>query len=412
MADIRTLKLNLLADTANFRKGLNGARKASDTFAGRVGLSLNKATVAFAALTGAAYGLVRVGQQLVDAAAEDQASQTKLAKALKNTTKATDAQIASTEKWITMQQRSTGYTDTQLRASLARLTNSTKNVSEAQRLLGIAMDVSRGTGKDLETVTMAIGKAYDGNVGALKRLGVPLDDNILKTQDSQAAIKVLSDLYGGQASAYAETFAGKMAILNTTFGEFKEKIGQKLIDGILKVLPYVQDFADELAGTGKSSLASAMSATAREAAGDTGAKNLAQSLVALAKSFTAVFDALFDPKAGTANDRLNAMADALNRVANGINAIANGYKRLKDFGGKALGLLQIMPGEYGSFSESRFGKINGTSTGKFRDGPSMGGTTIVMNGIVDGESARRSIERVIQQSSRRSGAVNWNAVLT
>ena len=38
----------------------------------------------------------------------------------------------------------------------------------------------------------------------------------------------------------------------------------------------------------------------------------------------------------------------------------------------------------------------------------LGGTTIIMNGVVDGESARRSIEKVMQTSSRRTGAVNLN----
>jgi hypothetical protein len=36
-------------------------------------------------------------------------------------------------------------------------------------------------------------------------------------------------------------------------------------------------------------------------------------------------------------------------------------------------------------------------------------TTIInLNGIVDGESARRSIERVMQESSIRTGAINLN----
>ena len=34
------------------------------------------------------------------------------------------------------------------------------------------------------------------------------------------------------------------------------------------------------------------------------------------------------------------------------------------------------------------------------------GVTIIMNGVIDGESARRSIERLLQDSSRRTGAVN------
>ena len=35
-----------------------------------------------------------------------------------------------------------------------------------------------------------------------------------------------------------------------------------------------------------------------------------------------------------------------------------------------------------------------------------GGNTFILNGIIDAESARRSIERILQQSSRRTGAIN------
>jgi hypothetical protein len=37
-----------------------------------------------------------------------------------------------------------------------------------------------------------------------------------------------------------------------------------------------------------------------------------------------------------------------------------------------------------------------------------GGNTFIFNGVIDGESARRSIERVLQSSARRTGAVNLN----
>lgn len=440
MADIRTLKLNLLADTANFRKGLNGARKASDTFAGRVGLSLNKATIAFAAVTGAAYGLVRVGQQLVDAAAEDAASQAKLRKSLQNTTNATDAQIKSVEKYISTQQRATGFSDTQLRASLARLTNSTKDVTKAQDLLRLAMDTSRGTGKDLETVTQAIGKAYDGNLGALKRLGVPLDANIVKTKDSAAALKTLADLYQGQASVYAETFAGKIAILNESMGELRESFGAKIIDKLNGILPYIQRVIDVLAGNADTSLSNKVKALrdGLDGRGKGGADNLAYSLQAVAESFSKLIKALTGDDAGDANAQLNNIANAFQRLANGINAIADAYARLDRFtkskgyqkfldivfgpkvitpplptskraiGGPVSANMPYLVGERGP----EIFTPNGSGGGRITPSGAMGGVTIIMNGIVDGESARRSIERVIQQSSRRSGAVNWSPVLT
>jgi phage-related protein len=41
-------------------------------------------------------------------------------------------------------------------------------------------------------------------------------------------------------------------------------------------------------------------------------------------------------------------------------------------------------------------------------GSGGGGNTFIFNGVIDGESARRSIERVLQSSARRTGAVNFN----
>jgi hypothetical protein len=48
-----------------------------------------------------------------------------------------------------------------------------------------------------------------------------------------------------------------------------------------------------------------------------------------------------------------------------------------------------------------------SGSGSIRPNGGGSGTTIInLNGIVDAESARRSIERLLQNSSRRTGAIN------
>ena len=47
-----------------------------------------------------------------------------------------------------------------------------------------------------------------------------------------------------------------------------------------------------------------------------------------------------------------------------------------------------------------------SGSGSIRSGGGGQGVTIIMNGVIDGESARRSIERLLQDSSRRTGAIN------
>ena len=114
MADIRTLKLALLADTKQFIDGLDKADKETRTFSDKLGSALKTGAVAFAAL-GAAAGVaaIKIGVDAVKAAIEDEKAQISLAQTLKNVTKATDAQVKATEDYIDKTARATGVADDQ-----------------------------------------------------------------------------------------------------------------------------------------------------------------------------------------------------------------------------------------------------------------------------------------------------------
>jgi hypothetical protein len=193
----------------------------------------------------------------VKSAIEDEAAQAKLATTLENVTGATTAQIKAVEDYITQTALANGITDDQLRPSLDRLIRSTKDATKAQELQSLALDIAAGTGKDLSAVSEALGKAYDGNLGALKRLGVGIDDSIIKSKDFDAAAAALSKTFEGQASKQAETFQGKMARLTVAFDEAKETVGSYVLDALTplisnfvdKGIPAIQDFAKNLGET-------------------------------------------------------------------------------------------------------------------------------------------------------------------
>jgi hypothetical protein len=233
--------------------------KKADGQLGKTESSLGKfgkaAGVAFAAAGAAA--LAYAGTLLVDgvkAAIEDEKAQTKLATALKNATDATDAQIASVEDYITQASLQFGITDDQLRPSFEKLAIATGDVTKAMDLQSLAMDVAAGTGKSLDSVSLALSKAYNGNVSALTRLGVPLDENIIKTKDFEGATKALADAFGGQAAAQADTFEGKMTRLSIAFDEAKETAGSFILDAIQpladvavnNVIPALSKFGKEV----------------------------------------------------------------------------------------------------------------------------------------------------------------------
>ncbi len=201
----RTLKLSILADVDQLKKSLGTGTKEVDGFAGKLGGFAKKAGAAFAVAGAAAAAYA--GKLLVDgvqSAIADEAAQAKLATTLKNVTGATNNQIKAVEDYITQTALANGITDDQLRPSLDRLIRSTKDATKAQELQSLALDIAAGTGKDLSAVSEALGKAYDGNLGALKRLGVGIDDSIIKSKNFDAAAAALSKTFEGQASKQAE----------------------------------------------------------------------------------------------------------------------------------------------------------------------------------------------------------------
>ena len=432
MADVRTLKLNLLADVDQFGRSLAKADNDAKGFAGGLKKYGKIAAAAFVA-AGAAAGAyaIKIGIDGVKAAVEDEQSQKQLAEALKNTTNATDDQIASTEKYITKQQLAFGVADTKLRPALANLARATGDVGKAQELTNLAMDISAATGKDLEGVSLALSKAYNGNLGALTRLGVPLDASIIKTKDFNAAQDELSRLFGGAAKANTETYAGQLAIVTERTAELKESIGVALLPTMKILLEEVNKVAKGFSGEDPQGLSNRARELAGTFEGD-GAYSLGYSLRAVSDAFTRLFDEIASPDAATGVSTLEKLASAMETFANAIDSVTNAYRnymtfydkvpsalknfmnpfnRLGDYislaGSRAAGgsVMANQPYRVGEFGPETFVP---SGSGSIRpDAGNGGGVTVIMNGIIDGESARRSIEKLLQDSARRTGAVNF-----
>lgn len=216
-------------------KGINDAENAFQRFSG---------VVAGALATGA---IVNFGKAMVDAALQDEAAQRKLAVSLKNTTDATDAQVAATEDFITKTMMSTGVLDDNLRPALATLVRATEDTAQAQDLLGISIDASIGLGKDLETVSIAVAKAQNGNVSALGRLGIATKDAEGNTLSFDEVMKNMAATFGGQAAAAMDTAEGKMRLATIAFDEAKETIGAALLPTLSQlaeaVVPIIEAFS-------------------------------------------------------------------------------------------------------------------------------------------------------------------------
>jgi len=136
------------------------------------------------------------------------------------------------------------------------LTRSTKDVEDAQKLLNLALDISSATGKPLEAVANALGKAYDGNLASLGRLGLGIDQSILKSKDFDLVFATLTKTFGGFADNEAQSAEKAFARIKIATDEVQEQIGAALLPVIQEltafilsdVVPVVQSFVDGLTG--------------------------------------------------------------------------------------------------------------------------------------------------------------------
>lgn len=240
MADSRTLKLEILAETKQFVKDMDKSGKEVDSFGERATKMGKVAAAAFAAAAAAAAAYaVKLAVDGVKAAIEDEAAQLRLANALRNVTDATDAQIAAVEDQITKMSLAFGIADDQLRPAFQRLATATGNLGEAQEGLGLALDISAATGKSVEAVSNALAKAYEGNTGALSRLGVGLSAAEIKTLGLDGTMQQLASTFGGAATVQANTLEGQMQRLKILFTETQESVGAGLLPAVKQFIDYV-----------------------------------------------------------------------------------------------------------------------------------------------------------------------------
>jgi hypothetical protein len=412
MADIRTLKLALLADTQQFTSGLNKAQNESKTFSQQLSSAAGVAAKAFAGLAVAgATAAVAIGIDAVKAAIDDEKASSKLAQTLRNVTKATDAQIKSTEDYIDKTQRATGIADDQLRPSLDRLLRSTQDVTKAQKLQQLALDIAAGTGKDLATVTEALGKAYDGNLGALRRIGVPLDENILKTKDFDKAVIALSETFAGQAEIAANTFAGRMDRLKISVDEAKESLGQALLPSLERVAkfateqlaPALQGLIDGLTRSGRQNLTKAFYDAGTGAVtfgydmsgAEGSAYLLGEQIRDLADATSKLL--VIDPNSG--ESLLVKLIQSLTTIIEKIEAAISAYDRFKNsFVGGALIDVSNLVNPAVQVSRLAQGQT-------IFGGQRSGNITVNVSGAVDKTATARTVVSAINQAAK-TGTVN------
>ena len=292
--------VELQANVSQFTAAMGEARTEMTSVETQGVSSFDKlASFGKAALFGLGAAAVGVGVLGVEMADTFEASHAKLEQALKNAGSSFDAysaQIGAAQK----QMEQYGFTNAQTQEALANLTTALKDPKKALDDISIAADLAKYKHIDLAAAATAVAKAEEGNLKALKQMGIDLpiaaggalklqqahdalskatdaasaylkahSDAVDTTSKSHAAyeallgkvqdaqkkvndessagteiMKGLSDAIGGQAAASAETFSGKMQALKAQSEDVAKNIGMALIPILENLMLAIKDVVD------------------------------------------------------------------------------------------------------------------------------------------------------------------------
>lgn len=226
------LNVEILGEFKKLTAATKGAGKDLNSLSGQAAKISKGMNRAFAAIgIGLSFRvLANEIQEATAAAIEDRKSQVLLANAMENTTGATADQIAAAEKAIGKLQLQAGVADDKLRPAYQKLFLATKDVTESNRLLALALDVSAGTGKDLDVVSQAMAKSLAGSDTALLKL-------IPSLKGSKTPMDDLAKAFGGAAEKAANVDPYQR--MKIVFDELQEQIGMALLPSLEKFSAWV-----------------------------------------------------------------------------------------------------------------------------------------------------------------------------
>lgn len=215
------------------RTSLGQAENATQRF----GRSLTSAGVAMAAFGGVALvGLYKAAQ----AAQEEDRAILQLNNSLANSPELAGATSGAFLELASQMQDVTTFTDDAVISAEAMLGTFHLTQSEILGLTPLVADLASKFDIDLNRAAILVGKAMDGNAGALGRMGVNIDEAAFATDRFGAVMSALRENAGGFAEQEGATFNGQMTILKNNLGDIAEGVGRGAVQAFNTMLGPVQ----------------------------------------------------------------------------------------------------------------------------------------------------------------------------
>ena len=221
--------------------------RVSETGADKTSRSLGnvdnrlKSLAKSAAGVGLAYfgatGIINAFKGSIDAAARQELAERKLQTALGRTSKALLEQASAL-------QRVTTVGDEAIIEQQAFLASLKFTESQIKDIITASIDLSAATGISLESAVRNTAKTFSGLAGELGELIPQLRDLTQEEMKAGDAVKVIADLFGGQAKAQTETLTGSIEQMKNALGDAGEAIGILISGPVIAFVGLLKNVAE------------------------------------------------------------------------------------------------------------------------------------------------------------------------
>src|SRR5262245_34008358 len=244
MAFTEALRLVVDADTRGAIQGIEKLGATADRELGKSEKSLDKwgnrltsLGTGMIAFGGAA--LVGLGG-LAKASEEAKLAQVKMQNTIDNMPKLAGASASEFTDLAESIQKVTAADADAIVEAEALLGTFNLTAQEIKGITPLVVDYARKFGIDMADAAVQVGKALDGQSGALKRNGVSIDETLFATDRYRAVQEALSDQVGGFAEAEGKTFAGSLERMKNELGDLAEGVGGGAVDAFTTMFGVVE----------------------------------------------------------------------------------------------------------------------------------------------------------------------------
>ncbi len=140
-----------------------------------------------------------------------------------------------------------GLDDDAVIAGMTKLYTATQNVDEAMKLARLSADIAIATGKDYGEAQGLVMSAAQGNVRALKELGLSFETTGDKQKDADIALQKLQKTFGGAAEG-AKGLKVELNRMNEQWEDVRNTVVENVTPAISVAIKTVQTFFTALDG--------------------------------------------------------------------------------------------------------------------------------------------------------------------